>query len=177
VAQCAAALGANMTCEDAAELLTCMPGEMDGLQEIRALRHKAIDVLVQATKNANSPELGAKLCACLAGMIEGASEGQEGGEGGGGEVEARVWRGVGNLLQRGGLGNDVVGRLERVVVAYLGPVHKLWGPGRSDGECWSEGLSAKVTVSATAPCCLIFSRLRESIPDGLCVIRCCLWRR
>jgi hypothetical protein len=151
VTQCAAALGANMTCEDAAELLTFMPGEMDGLEGIRALRHKAFKVLIAATENNTEAKLGAKLCACLAGMIEGASQGQEEGEGDQGpvEVEARVWRGVANLLQRGGLGDEVVGRLGRAVAAYLGPVHKLWGPGPGWADCWSKGLSAKVKVSAT----------------------------
>jgi hypothetical protein len=96
VAQCAAALGADMTSEDAAELLTCMPGEMDGLEEIRALRHKALDVLVTATETDTEAELGAKVCACLTAMIEGASQ-----EGGAGEVEARVWRVVGNLADKG----------------------------------------------------------------------------
>jgi hypothetical protein len=153
VAQCAAALGANMTCEDAAELLTCMPGEMDVLQEIRALRHKALDVLVAATERRDieaNRELGAKLCACLAGMIEGASQEGEGEGEGAREVEARVWRGMANLLRRGalGLGDDVVARLGQAVAAYLGPIHKLWRPGRRLSVCWSDGLSARVKVSA-----------------------------
>jgi hypothetical protein len=139
VTQCAAALGANMSVEDAVEVLSSMPGEMDGLEEIRALRHKALDMLVAATYGDDNPQLKAKVCACLAGVIGGQEEG---------EVDARVWRAVGNLLERGGLGDGVMRRLAEAMAEYLWPIHELWEPGRGDGKCWSEGLSAKFTVGA-----------------------------
>jgi REP element-mobilizing transposase RayT len=141
VAQYAAQLKANMSADDAIDLLWNLPSEMDGLEEMKALRHQAFDAIVEITRRGPQREIALKLCASLAVKIEGQEEGQ---------VDARVWRAVDNLLEFGGLGTDAMEQLERAVVAYLGPIHKLWESGRRVRHCWSEGLSEIAKVRALA---------------------------
>jgi hypothetical protein len=129
VAQCAAQLAANMTGEDAVELLSSMPDEMDGLEEIKALRDKALDVLVAATERKPEAQLGGRLCACLAAMIEEQEEG---------EVEARVWRAVGNLPEQGALEAERWGR-------WSGPWRGSWGPCTNCGAPTSRTAARETT--------------------------------
>jgi hypothetical protein len=67
----------------------------------------------------------------------------------------------------------VVGRLGRAVAGYLGPIHRLWAPGRRVKDCWSEGLSAKVKVSAISRVSTFLSKEPSRLLSNI-LLRPCL---
>jgi hypothetical protein len=117
--ECAVELGRVMSVEVALEVLGSVPSEMDGCPEVRTLREKAREALI--------------------GAIEAKVEGLE---------AWRVFTVVGKLLEEKAFQISEHDDLERAVVGYLGPIHKLWDSGPFVGRSWAEGLSDKAKVGS-----------------------------
>jgi hypothetical protein len=137
VSECSVELGRVMNVEVGMEVLERVPSELDACAEVRTLRQQARTALISA--------------------IEATVEGED---------MHRMLAVVGGQLEEQAFEEGEEGRLQQAIVAYLGPVHKLWDAGPYVDRGWTEGLSDKAKVRVTLRAAL--ARLQRN--DGRLLI-------
>jgi hypothetical protein len=129
----------NKDAEAAMVVLESVPSEMEGREDVAALRKTAFDQLLSAM---DPPRRAPKQMGRAWGVVVNFIE-----EKAGSMLEAWVWGVLESMLRSESVGDEVKEQVGTAVARYLGPVHRLWAPRPAMTCCWSEGLSAKVKVS------------------------------
>jgi hypothetical protein len=105
----------------ALEVLEGIPSEMDGVEDVEALRRLALGCVIEGIRACKFAALKLRAWRLVIATMEAQAKTAGG-------VEGRLWTLVGDMAAQSLLG-EAKPEVERMVVRYLGPLHRLWGGG------------------------------------------------
>jgi hypothetical protein len=143
VAQCVDKVGMQLgygSSAPAMEVLEGIPNEMDGVKGVAGLRDRAFIRLTETIRHRIlETTLELRAWRLVIAAIEAQAKTANG-------VEARLWKLVDDSIALRRLG-EAKPEVERMVVRYLGPLHRLWEVDSTwSVSWWSEAIPAKAKV-------------------------------